>query len=415
MANFKKSKSSVKNYIGSVKGDLNSALSKFKSKFGSSSNFSNSFDQRISDGLSDLLTGATGIRTSNIPEISADVLSMKLTNQNKRASILNEKTGQRSSGNPAKQRKLVFPENFPNENGEYNNKGLQNYIHFRSLPIRNGKNGAESATQDMLYDIFLYVPDEMTDEIGISFKTGEKGMMEKVIAKLMTLGEGTNQGLSSSLGQSVKEAVMGDIGKAAAGRVQNPMKFNLFEGVDMREFSYNFVLFPKNETDSRNIAEIAYAFKWSALPGTLDGSGNAIYTFPNEWAIRYHGKIKEWMDYPMVSVLSKVSVNHAPNTSARMADGAPAAVGLSLTFKEVIGLDRNKYSNRVSAYINGASNNREATQEGGSLDDVMGRTPQDVSIGQRVKSVNPFTGDGLNRGQQQAADKVESDTNANGG
>ena len=81
MANFKKSKSSVKNYIGSVKGDLNSALSKFKSKFGSSSNFSNSFDQRISDGLSDLLTGATGIRTSNIPEISADVLSMKLTNQ----------------------------------------------------------------------------------------------------------------------------------------------------------------------------------------------------------------------------------------------------------------------------------------------------------------------------------------------
>ena len=64
---FKKSKSAVKNYVGSVKGDANAIGSQLKSKLGSKEALSNTFDQRISDGLSDLLTGATGIRTSNIP------------------------------------------------------------------------------------------------------------------------------------------------------------------------------------------------------------------------------------------------------------------------------------------------------------------------------------------------------------
>ena len=57
MAILKKSKKALKNYVGSMKGDLNSALSDVKSKFGSVGNFSNTFDQRIADGLSDLLTG----------------------------------------------------------------------------------------------------------------------------------------------------------------------------------------------------------------------------------------------------------------------------------------------------------------------------------------------------------------------
>jgi hypothetical protein len=387
MANFKKSKSAVKGYIGSVKGDINSAFSKFTSKFGSVGGFSNTFDQRISDGLSDLLTGATGIRTSNIPEISADVLAMKIQNKNERANVLNQK-GTRPEGTPGVKKTITFPEYFPTENGD-SSTGLTNYIHFRSLPIRNGKNGAMAENQETLYDIFLYVPDEMTDEIGISFKVGEKTLMEKVIAKLMTLGDGTDQGLMSTIGQSTKEAIMGDIGKAAAGKVQNPMKFNLFEGVDMREFSYNFVLFPNKESDSEKIAEMAYAFKRSALPGIVPDTGNSIYTFPNEWAIRYHGPIKDWMDYPMVSVLSKVSVNHAPNTSARMSDGAPAAVGLSLTFKEVLGLDRKKYDQRVSSYINRDNNNREASQEGGTLDDIMGGRKVE---GQEVQNYDRLTG-----------------------
>ena len=86
---FKKARKALSNYIGSVSGDTNSFADKISGRLGSLSNISNSFDQRISDGLSDLLTGATGIRTSNIPAISKEVMEMKGTNREARASVLN--------------------------------------------------------------------------------------------------------------------------------------------------------------------------------------------------------------------------------------------------------------------------------------------------------------------------------------
>ena len=68
---FKKLRGAVKGFIGSVSGDINSLTNGLESKI---SRAGNKFDQRITDSLSDLLTGLTGVRTSNIPAISAEVL-----------------------------------------------------------------------------------------------------------------------------------------------------------------------------------------------------------------------------------------------------------------------------------------------------------------------------------------------------
>lgn len=385
MAILKKSKKALKNYVGSMKGDLNSALTDVKSKFGSAGNFSNTFDQRISDGLSDLLTGATGIRTSNIPEISKEVMASKIKNREARAQVLNNKEA-RPEDHPQSTVKLTFPQNFYQENGE-GKLPLTNYIHFRSLPIRNGKNNTVGSEQDQLYDIFLYVPEEMTDTTAVTYKAGEKGLLESVMAKLFTLGEGTDQGIMDQVTQSGKEMIMGDIGKASAGAVSNPMKFNLFEGVEFREFSYNFVLYPKNESESQDIRHMVHAFKRSSLPGILPGSADRVYTFPNEWAIRYHGPIKNWIDFPLVSVIKSVESNQAVATSARMVDGAPVATELKVVFQEIVTLDRKKYDQRVSAYANIDSDRRETSQEGGAIDDIMGRRPTDKSLGNKLKDV----------------------------
>ncbi len=398
MAILKKTKKTLKNHIGSVSGDLNSAFSKLKSKFGSVGNFSNSFDQRISDGLSDLLTGATGIRTSNIPEISSEVLSMKQKNREARAQILNK--DQRTSGTPGnKIAPITFPQNFLGENNK--NIGLTNYIHFRSLPTRS------EAKDNDLVDIFLYVPEEMTDGTNLTYAAGEKSLKDSIIAKLMTFGEGTDQNIFGQIGRAGKEAIMGDIGKASAGRVINPMKFQLFEGVEFRTFSYSFILYPKDEKDSRIIRELSHYFKKLSLPGIVPDSGGRTYSFPCEWAIRYHGPIKEWIDYPMTSVLTKVETNQATAGTARMIDGAPVAVELTLEFQEVLTLDRDKYEQRVSAFTQGNTQNRENSQEGGTINDIMGRNTKrsdgrgDRSIGTKINDatgLNLPTHLGDNRG-----------------
>ena len=86
------------------------------------------------------------------------------------------------------------------------------------------------------------------------------------------------------------------------------------------------------------------------------------------------------MDFPMTSVLTKVETNQSTAGSARMIDGAPVAVEISLSFQEVVTLDRQKYDKRVSAFKNPTGQRRENSQEGGAQDDIMGREDTDVNI-----------------------------------
>jgi hypothetical protein len=365
MGLFKKSKSALKGYVGSVKGDANAIKSGLKSKLGSKGAISNTFDQRISDGLDDLLTGATGIRTSKIPEVSAERLKTLEKNREARASVLNNATaGRKASDNPPAAFTMKYPSVFPDENGKGEN--MQNYIHFRSLERKN------AGANEEVFDIFLYVPEANTDTLAVEYEEDSKGILESIIAKFMGKGQGgTDQGIGSQLKQGAVDALGGGIGKAATGKVANPMKFQLFKGPSTRTFSYAFTLYPENAKDSKTIRAICYAFKKSALPGTVPGSGGRVYTFPNEWAIRYHGPMKDWIDYPMASVLTEVVVTQE-EAGARMVDGAPAAVSLTLNFSEVLTLDREKYDSRVASQTNVGTLSRETSQETGSTPDLLG-------------------------------------------
>lgn len=371
---FKKTKGAVSNYVGSVSGDANAIGSQLKGKLGSMSAISNTFDQRIADGLGDLLTGATGIRTSNIPEISAEVMQGKSKNREARAKVLNDAMGGRAGDNPAAGVKLQFPENFVTERGipstvvenedgsttvKDNPTTMTNYIHFRSLARKNAEPGEE------VYDIFLYVPDEMSDDIALTYGAEEKGLMEGIVGRLFgnesTFGTGKEE-----LGQMLKDNAPGSsILKQSAGKTLNPLKFQLFEGVDFRSYSYSFQLRPKNAKETQVIKKIIYAFKISSLPGT-DGDHARIYTFPNEWAIRYHGPIKDYVEIPMVTVCEGVTVDYAPDGFVHNKDGSPIAIDLKVDFKETATLDRNKFRSRVTPFGNEGTMNREKLQEGGS-------------------------------------------------
>ena len=355
---FKKTKTSVSNYIGSVEGDKNDIISNISSKFGSIGSLSNSFDQRISDGISDLLTGATGIRTSNIPEMSTEILEAKKKNRESRAKSLEGRafTAAADGCSITKNAPLRFPTNWATENNQPSN--LQNYIHFRSLERKN------PTPNDELYDIFLYVPDVIQDDISLSYEEGDRGLAEAV------LSEGKRDTIEDMLRMSLNDVGPLKILKSKVGQTINPMKFQLFQGVNFRTFSYDFTFYPESSADSVEIQKILYAFKSESLPGRTGANGRR-HTFPTEWAVRYHGPMKDWVDFPMVSACSDVKVNYAVNGNQRMNDGAPQAVGLSLSFTELVTLDRDRYDTRVSAFRNAGNSLREGTQERGSHDDIQ--------------------------------------------
>jgi hypothetical protein len=362
---FKKSKSAVSGYLGSVSGDANAIKSQLKGKVGGMSAISNTFDQRISDGLSDLLTGATGIRTSNIPEISAEVMQGKSKNREARAKVLNDAMGGRPGATPATGVKLQFPENFVAERGISGEEAstMTNYIHFRSIERQNREPGEE------VYDIFLYVPDELGDDIALTYESQEKGLLEGIVGKIMGTEDTVGTGKSELMEMLKSNAPGSSILKQAAGKTMNPLKFQLFQGVDFRTYSYSFTLRPKNAAETATIKEMIYAFKVSSLPGTT-GTNSRIYTFPNEWAIRYHGPIRDYVELPMVCVCSGVTVDYAPDSFVHNIDGSPVAIDLKVDFAETSTLDRTKFKARVTPFGNEGTFNRENTQEGGS--DVVG-------------------------------------------
>lgn len=351
---FKKSKSAVKNYVGSVKGDANAIESQLKNKLGSGEAISNTFDQRISNGLSDLLTGATGIRTSNIPEISDKAIKAKSKNREARANVL-KGAMHRAGDNPAAGKKLKFPESFLREDGQPDE--LANYIHFRSKERRL------AGPNENLYDIFLYVPDALTDNFTVNYEKAEKGLLEAIVGSLFT--DNNEMGMDKGeLGQLLLENAPGsDVIKQAAGKITNPMKFQTFKGVEFRTYSYSFTLRPKNEKESDTIREIVHAFRLSALPGVM-GDNDRIYTFPNEWAIRFIGPFKDYIDYPLVSVCTGVEIDYTGGQAFQsMSDGAPSAITMTLAFTETSTLNRKKYQAGVSAFSNMASNKREDYQD----------------------------------------------------
>ena len=374
---FKKVRGAIRGFVGSIAGDLNSITSGLSDKV---SGAGNKFDQRIADSLSDLLTGLTGTRTSNIPAISKQVLETKGVNREARAKVLNDPGQGRAEKTPGIKTALRFPEHFQSELGQ--GKNLNNYIHFRSLERQ-----VTDVDGENLYDIFLYIPDGLTDNLAVTYSEADKGIVEGLIGAYKSdMNNFSTEGLGTSkeeIGQIVLGAAPGgSILKQAAGQTVNPLKFQLFEGVSFRTYSYTFNLRPKNSNESRSIQNIIYAFKLSALPGTT-GANKRIYTFPNEWAIRFRGPFKDHIDYPLVSICTGVEVNYSDGQSfSTFQDGTPMSVGLTLNFTETTTLTRDKYKSRSSAF-GSTDGGREATQEGGS--DLITSNDTNATLNQQAE------------------------------
>ena len=391
---------SRKDKITSFRKDGNA----LKEKFGIGRSLSNRFDQRVGDGLQDLISGFTGVRTSNIPDIEQEV---KTAREESRALRDNNKnfSAARASDTPNKQTTLVFPEQYFNEKGDTigykakitekvkanedqwdeidrNNKleqkkqetgGFPNSIHFRSLPrkkldtsegwlARESERTAEGIVHvdEEVYDIFLYLPHNLGDAIKVTYEGAEGGMVDSFFARLFTFGDDDESvreltgGTSFDMGEMMRmfQGMLpgGAIIQKATGAIANPMKFQSFTGLEFRDYNYKFTLKPSSSAEAKVIRHIIHAFKASTLPGTA-GHNARIWTMPNEWLIKFQGPIKQWIDFPLQVVCESIQVDYgAGGAYALMEDGSPQAIDITLQFKETTQLSRQKYINKVSPY-----------------------------------------------------------------
>lgn len=189
--------------------------------------------------------------------------------------------------------------------------------------------------------INLYMPKEIYAKTSLNYGAEELGTVGVKVAKNASV-EGITNAMPEALGQKLKDFANDQaIVKAfevGQGITANNYSYQIFNGVNHREFSYSFQLVPRNEKDSLDIKEICDTFKYWALPSRTTRYDLLYYEVPAIWEITYMKGSSEiqFLDSPKECFLQSIEVSYGANSSMKLfEDGAPMEVTLTMSFVEI--------------------------------------------------------------------------------
>lgn len=141
---------------------------------------------------------------------------------------------------------------------------------------------------------------------------------------------------------------LGDFALQSGGFALNPQVQVLFQGIDFRQFSFDFVLTPYSQEESDTIFEIIKQFKYASAPemGTNGVFNKGLFMkIPDTFGIKFLYKGAENLKVNRIGecVLQDINVDYSGSgTWATHNDGSPVQIKLSLRFKETIIIDKNR-------------------------------------------------------------------------
>ena len=227
------------------------------------------------------------------------------------------------------------------------------------------------ATEQSLDKVTLYMPAGMQNTDTLTYSEQDFAAVKNVLnAEIDALIPGIAAS-AAGLADSVINIAGGELNSEAAlnavtGAVRNPRKEQLFNEVGFRTFSFTFKFFPRSQKESHDVMEIVRLFRFHAHP--IVTSNQVFYNMPSEFAITFidltypslnpfqqigsafgleYGGVKatenQWINKVGRCVLESVNVNYnAVDKLSVFPDGAPTAVEMTLNFKELEAISRNK-------------------------------------------------------------------------
>jgi len=202
--------------------------------------------------------------------------------------------------------------------------------------------------------ITLHIQDRPAVNYGVSYQETSLGMAGGGL-----LGGG--QGTSDSIGmnqESVKEATAamatqvvgglssilgalggtrpGDILVNASKQITNPFREQFFERVDFRTFNFRHTFMPKSAEEAQKVRDIIKMFKFHMHPELVGGLG-LMFLYPSEFEIKYmyRGEENTYFNKISTCVLEDMNVEYGGDIFASFEDGQPVEVNMSLRFKEL--------------------------------------------------------------------------------
>jgi len=151
-----------------------------------------------------------------------------------------------------------------------------------------------------------------------------------------------------------RKFLSGDLAKtfgAVAGTAVNPQQTLAFEGVNLREFTFEWDLYPANKEDTEQITKIVRFLKSQMLPATqsvagIKGLERAFLEYPAVVELSLLGVQEKHFVRFKRAMIDNVTVDYTGGGSlvSIIKGGVPASVTLSVSFKELTIQTANDYA-----------------------------------------------------------------------
>lgn len=187
--------------------------------------------------------------------------------------------------------------------------------------------------------ISLYIPDTMNFTYAAGYaSTNLMDVAKEVAGGLGTLGKYPSMALSATQSNAAKLAL------STQGLAVNPQQQLLFEGIDFRTYQMAFTFTPYSAEEAEAVRKIIELFKYHAAPQITTAASGMFFVPPSTFDLDFlfNGRVNKNVNKVAESVIESIDVNYAPNGWAAHDNGAPVQTILTMNFKEIELIDKDK-------------------------------------------------------------------------
>jgi hypothetical protein len=228
-------------------------------------------------------------------------------------------------------------------------------------PIKKGVSALFNNTRRISDSVAMYLPADVKETTAAGYTDAATGILGFAAAVGVDIvgkdAEAIARSLVSSTGMILDKAAKKAVSELAEvltgaegaeqlinkaqGQADNPYMEVLFDAMSLRTFTYNFTMAPRNEKEAYEIQRIIQLFRFHMAP-ELRGGQSRFLGLPSQFDIHYmylskEGVASENNYYNRVAtcVLQNCEVNYTPTGVKSFEDGGPTQTTMSLQFKEV--------------------------------------------------------------------------------
>lgn len=128
------------------------------------------------------------------------------------------------------------------------------------------------------------------------------------------------------------------------GLAFNPQQQILFDGIDFRTYQMAFTFTPYSKQEAEVVEKIIKQFKVHAAPRIANFGAGMFFIPPSTFSPKFffNGRENKKINRIAESVIESIDVNYAPNGFTTQSDGAATQIQLTINFKEIELLTREK-------------------------------------------------------------------------